>query len=86
MKCERLDGGPSVLPDVPAMRQQKKGVVVEGNLKPQAQGTGKEDEKKDRDPVSCVPFSILWQDVFHSESACLNPEKSRRRFGTPATI
>ncbi len=59
MKCEGLDGGPSVLQYVPAVGEQKKGVVIEGDLKPHAEGTGEEDEKEHRDPVGFAPFPML---------------------------
>lgn len=59
MKCKWLDGGPSMLEYVPAVGEQKKGVVVERHLKPQAEGTRDEDEKKHHDPVGFIPFPVL---------------------------
>ncbi len=59
MKCEGLDSGPSVLEYISAVGEQKKDVVIKGDVKPQTQGTGGEDEKKHRDPVRFVPFPVL---------------------------
>lgn len=59
MECEGFDGGESVVEHVPAVGEEKKCVIVEGELDPEAQGTSGENEQADNDPVAHIPFSVV---------------------------